>query len=63
MFLHVLMEMKGQYLEAHISRALNIYVPYLWGGVHIDFGADPVVISISVGVTLSCLRSILWTSG
>ena len=36
-----------------------------WGGGHIVFGADPVGISISVGigVTLFCLYIILWASG
>ena len=37
------------------------------GGEHIVFGADLVGIGISidvgVGVTLSCLHNILWTSG
>ena len=36
-----------------------IMSPKLWGGGYIDFGEDPAGIGISVGVTLSCLHSIL----
>ena len=35
--------------------------PDLRGGWHIDFGADPI--GISIGVTLSCLHNILWACG
>ena len=39
------------------------YVPHRRGGGHIVFGADPVGVgvSVSVGVTLSCLHNISWT--
>ena len=39
------------------------YVPHRRGGGHIVFGADPVGVgvSVSVGVTLSCLHDISWT--
>ena len=37
----------------------------LRGGEHIDFGANPVGVGIGIciGVTLSCLYNIFWTSG
>ena len=41
---------------------MNIYVPNLWGGGHIDFGTDPVGVGLGVSMTLSCLHNILCTS-
>ena len=42
---------------------LPYLVPHLRGGSHIDFGEDPIGIGvgicIGIGVTLSCLHSIL----
>ena len=32
--------------------------PNLWGGGHINAGADPVGVGVGVGVTLSCLNNI-----
>ena len=41
--------------------------PGLQEAGHIDFGADPVGVGVAVGggvgVMLSCLHNILWTSG
>ena len=37
----------------------NHYVPRRRGGGHVVFGVDPVGISVSVGVSLSCLHNIL----
>ena len=46
------------------NNIMHIYVPHRRGGGHIVFGADPVVVGVSVvvsvgvGVTLSCLHDI-----
>ena len=44
----------------YISEYSNNYVPHRRGGGHTVFGADPVGVSVSVGVnmTLSCLHDI-----
>ena len=39
------------------------YVPHRRGGGHIVFGADPVGVGVSVGVTLSCLHDISLLGG
>ena len=38
-----------------------LYIHHLKAGGHTDFGADPV--GVGIGITLSCLHNILWTSG
>ena len=42
---------------------LSVMFPHLREGGHIDFGADPICSGICIGVTVSCVHNILWTSG
>ena len=45
------------------SIALAKLCPHHRRGGHIVFGADPVGVSVSIGMTLSCLHAISWTCG
>ena len=47
----------------HCITGLVFMSYHLWGVGHIDFGSDPVGIGVGIGMTLSCLHNILWTSG
>ena len=43
---------------------VNHNVPYLRGGGHTDYNANPIGFGVGIGVcvTLSCLHNIMWTS-